>query len=586
MQSGNNAGSTELKQRLEEQLKQQRAAFQQQQREGGRTLLKIASLPSGVSKPVASLVTPIKAQALSSLNSPTKKLMRTKDGRLISVQTLGSIQPASSVGNSTIFPMVGSLPKVQIASQPGNKVIRLQTVPANPRMILPRAPRPVLQQAPPPPATIRLPNQNIQILRMPDGQIQVKGLLDGQQMIQRPDGKFQLINTSAVTLASPANAPNKAVGTAIGIGGVQVTQQKTIKPLLPQQQQILKVNGQQVLLRKDGMNTQIVSVGTGEALKAAGVIVNSPQLQTSNVISVNPPQGKTVITSQGIAKTVVQQPLQQQQGLGAASPVVSSNTAPKTEGSSLTLRVQVRMTEQGPKTIIQGLQPSVGLTKDHIRAIQQQVRSMLAQYNLKVNQLSPIMTLTLHIGNQAQQVPQQHPQTIQVSAAQTVNQSIDGNILMQPAAQQQQLIKVQGSPSESSLQSPGIKLPTVIAIKNHASGMAGPATYIRTSSGALIPAVNSSSPQSAVGAPGQKAASPNAKTATSGGCQFVLTNDYIQQTIQSALNCNDLSPDVEEKLVQLRKYNTEQGSTVPTLPSPGLPTVCKRSREQVRLGQQ
>ena len=53
-------------------------------------------------------------------------------------------------------------------------------------------------------------------------------------------------------------------------------------------------------------------------------------------------------------------------------------------GSSLTLSVQVHMTEQGPKTIIQGLQPGVGLTKDHIMAIQQQVRNRLQQCNLQV----------------------------------------------------------------------------------------------------------------------------------------------------------------------------------------------------------
>ncbi|CAL4091106.1 unnamed protein product, partial [Meganyctiphanes norvegica] len=90
-----------------------------------------------------------------------KKIMTTRDGRIISVQTT-SAQPISqqqsttgpdgstiSLGSSTIFPVgsggadggaAGGAPKVQVTAA-GNKVIRLQTLSggsSTQRMILPR----------------------------------------------------------------------------------------------------------------------------------------------------------------------------------------------------------------------------------------------------------------------------------------------------------------------------------------------------------------------------------------------------------------------------------------------------------------
>ncbi|KAF2367356.1 Zinc finger PHD-finger, partial [Trinorchestia longiramus] len=528
------AGSSfELKQRMEEQLKQQRSVFQQQQRDavGGtaRTMLKISSITSSADASKPSLLTPIKAAptgntAVSSI-TPARKLVRTKDGRIISVQTLGSIQ--SGMASSNFTPVSTVLPKVHIAStqqqqQPGNKVIRLQTVAANPRMILPRAPRPptVVQTTTPAPspATVKLPNQNIQIIRLPDGQIQVKGLLDGQQMIQRADGKFQLINNKT-TLATTSVAPTPVV---------QVTQQPKPTVVLSNSHQLVKLNGQQVLLRKEG--AQVVSVGAGEALKTAagGIFVNQqkPTIINSSIGQLKvTPDGSFVSTAP--VSTVT-------------APVSTTNTVPKTDSSSLTLKVQVRMTHQGPKTIIQGLLPTVGLTKDHIRAIQQQVRTMLAQYNLKVDQLSPIMTLTLQMNNSS-------TTTTQATVAQPV--TVPNVVPQQPA-----VVKQVTSPTVRVSGPSPVKVPAVIALKNNTS------TFIRTASGSIIPAaaVSSASLDSKQSPSGAGAGMVGTTTSSNGGSQFVLTSDYIQETIQSALSRNDLSPDVEEKLMQLKKYNSEQ----------------------------
>lgn len=42
--------------------------------------------------------------------------------------------------------------------------------------------------------------QKVQILRGPDGKIEVRGLMPGQQLLQMPDGKLHVLNTSSQTV--------------------------------------------------------------------------------------------------------------------------------------------------------------------------------------------------------------------------------------------------------------------------------------------------------------------------------------------------------------------------------------------------
>ncbi|KAJ8928259.1 hypothetical protein NQ314_019210, partial [Rhamnusium bicolor] len=59
-------------------------------------------------------------------------------------------------------------------------------------------------------------------------------------------------------------------------------------------------------------------------------------------------------------------------------------------------------------------------------------------------------------------------------------------------------------------------------------------------------------------------------TATSGDAkkQFVITPDYIQQTIKTALKQENLNPEIEEKLLQLQRYQEKQMKQEPELPAP------------------
>ncbi|XP_023312628.1 nucleosome-remodeling factor subunit NURF301-like, partial [Anoplophora glabripennis] len=64
---------------------------------------------------------------------------------------------------------------------------------------------------------------------------------------------------------------------------------------------------------------------------------------------------------------------------------------------------------------------------------------------------------------------------------------------------------------------------------------------------------------------------PQTQVATATGeanKQFVVTPDYIQQTIKSALKQENLNPEIEEKLLQLQRYQEKQMKQEPELPTP------------------
>ncbi|KAK7079315.1 hypothetical protein SK128_021119 [Halocaridina rubra] len=656
----------EIRARLEEQLKIQRANFNQKKAlestppaKSGIVKLSVCSIGGTVGTPtVTKLAIPSKPNATTKVvqtggsailaiggqlpSIAGKKIVATRDGRIITVQTsnpssnnvtgTSQAQTANSaekssinLGSSTIFPL-GSSAKVQVTSQ-GNKVIRLQamTSSSGQRIIHPRSPTTTVVQtrSPRPAAPSTLPTavatntttnasttpsattptrtvgQQIQIVRLPDGQLTVRGLQEGQQLVQRPDGKFQLINRSQIATTSSVQSSS----TSNTSPAVQVTQQTKIAPPVTSSNiagtagstespskvstagtspssnthvpnatssHVVKVNGMQVLLKQVPDNKQVVTVGASEAA-ATATAVSANSIRPTAVIqgAQTSPRIKTMLAPDGtMVKTVLSTAAATSNlspstttaasnavattttSTGEAQAAPASQTPALSSGSSLTLKVQVRMTEQGPKTIIQGLQPGVGLTKDHIMAIQQQVRNMLAQYNLQVNQLSPLMTLTLHVPNKPQvqpstataEKPQEGTEEQKKATTQSVPQQAQGNTT---AAAFKSLL----SPQSQVTTHPqtAVQSPAVIAVKN-----ASAESNTKLSTGS-VPETGESGVTTARASEDGVATTP-----ASSQKKFVITQEYINQTIKSALSKEDLAPDIEEKLIQLQKYNSEQ----------------------------
>ena len=420
----------DFKTRIEEQLKLQRANFNQKknlEQQNKSSIIKVAigsaltnqAAPSKIILGSSSNIVTVGSKLPSSGLLANKKVMTTKDGKIITLQTSGNPQRFTIGKNSTVFP-VSSLPKVQVTSQ-GNKVIKLQSVSpgsGSQRSILPRSSATTTGTVLSTPATATIikplnavtttsaptanagnvrPPQPIQFVRLADGQIQMKTISPStaQQLIQRSDGKFQVM-----TSKSPAgNTPMGGTGPQIittNQAPIQITQQqlKNITGLSGikgiSSGQVVKINGQQLLLRTNpDLNKTLQQQGTptsGTATATTAIVVKEPKIisaQDSNLKAVKTPEGyaiKSIITSPpGNSPLIASNDNVPKEKPQVVSPSLSPTKQTVTSPTSLVLRVQVRMTEQGPKTIIQGLPPGSGLSKDHILAIQQQVRSMLAK---------------------------------------------------------------------------------------------------------------------------------------------------------------------------------------------------------------
>ena len=90
----------------------------------------------------------------------------------------------------------------------------------------------------------------------------------------------------------------------------------------------------------------------------------------------------------------------------------------------LTVNVMVRMTDKGPKTVVKSVHPNIGLTKDNIRDIQEQIKSVSPQFQVGEDHHSSLITLTLnnHITRLQQQESEQTSNIITCNAE---NFSID-----------------------------------------------------------------------------------------------------------------------------------------------------------------
>ncbi|KAB7494155.1 Nucleosome-remodeling factor subunit [Armadillidium nasatum] len=534
----------EFKARMEEQLKIQRANFNQKKSienqsnaSSNKGIVKVAIGSAVTGNGSGSKLTftnsgrLIQTPSIVTMGSKLpsvlagKKIVTTKGGKIITVQTsgggltLGSQQSDNSklsVNKSSIFP-VSSLPKVQVTPQ-GNKVIKLQNMnTCGQRTILPRVVssqnnsqtsiirpfttststsqnfQPIATSTPVSGVRPVVASQQIQIFRMPDGQFQVKGLQEGQQLLQRGDGKLQVVNTKIAGSPVTSNVSSNSIQVTQQTKPLSVTGKDTqVRGIAPLSgNQILRINGQQVILRTSSTapNGKSVTSISAKDTSLAGGNVSIPKFKPLE--EQNPkvsPIGQNQINSNSLLKTqsanssplLKNQPAtnvsEEKSKMSLSSTPPSSPTkgaASTTPGvtNTMTLRVQVRMTEQGPKTIIQGLQPD----------------------NLQVNQLSPLMTLTLQSTNKSQQQSSKAGNTVQQTS---LPSPTPVNSLLKSAIS-----------SETSTIPEKEKAVDILGVKD-------------------------------------------------------LTSDLKEnsQTIQTALNKNDLTPDVEEKLLQLQKLTKTKKS--------------------------
>ncbi|CAH1971965.1 unnamed protein product [Acanthoscelides obtectus] len=317
----------EIKEKMEQQLRLQRAAHQQTKRalevknialKQGSVLemvggtAQLTTTPDGQMKIVKNVVLP--NQAVVSGKNTLTSLLTSNNAKLAGRRILMTKGPDGTTrvitGTANILPKtLANQQQSLIKSTSGSQVlqaVQMQQTAA----ISTTAPTPVTQQQvvkdPPSP-------QRVQIMRTPDGRITVKGLLPGQQLVQYPDGKLQVLTTAQLqqsglvqATAAPTATPTKAVPapaattptktivkqivqtaakptaqspaqTKQPIGQPQVVQQSAVKQQLQQQQVVIKQ--QQPALHKIGAGNVVVGAG-GQMLQQQVVIGGNQVLST------------------------------------------------------------------------------------------------------------------------------------------------------------------------------------------------------------------------------------------------------------------------------------------------------------------
>ena len=640
---------TEIKEKMEQQLRMQRAAHQQKRAlESGAT--QMVKMPSGqvvklvpasqaqgtdgTVKMVAKVAIPaspggpqqqVKTALTSLLNNGTgnQKVIGTR--RIFMTKNADGTRvmsgPTSILPKTTVVAGQQSLIKIQPTPGQAQTTVQIQGTAS-----------PVQVQTP------TSPQQRVQILKQPDGKIQVKGLMPGQQLIQMPDGKLHVVNTasqpSQQTLANRLTVVNSglvqkaptivraiqgnttqvtattgsapqttAAGTPVAAKtiqakaqpvllrqGTQVLQKQIIVQNTAAGQQILvsnanlaqqlasgkvtiaTINGQQVLVRTPNLpatsgapvpplapQTQLVQVQNVQPeqmeAKAEQSAQEQPAAQTEQVKEEAPPdpqvEGETVVDNSQDESAAAEQQAQEQQQLTAQQQPQPNITSPvKTEeekereierslmagqppGTVIKcITAQVINVGQGPRIVLQGVQ-GTEFTQQQLNLVQHQVKQQLLQAQAqggKAGVLGPTkIYLAVHppksATSAATSTPSQTPSPALAAAAQSPRKTLKALPEGQVAGRQ---VMVNGQPQNIQESERGLVSPT----------------------------------------PEQAAAGTTSD-------KFVVTPDYIQQTIRSALKQENLNPEIEEKLLQLQRFQEklvkQDPATTPVAPTPPPP---------------
>ncbi|CAH2074013.1 unnamed protein product, partial [Iphiclides podalirius] len=489
--------------------------------------------------------------------------------------------------------------------------------------------------------------QKVQIIRAPDGKLTVRGLLAGQQLIQLPDGKLhvvmagqqgvsgQLVATSSTAKTSEAESTTtenfekptivtkanmdevKPVTTSrivtqptqqtivqsrqLIMQPVQQSQQVVVQPsqqlvVQPTQQvvvqagarptiqprmqpmqtvlvqgqilqrtprpqaprvrpstqqivvnnpvlvqqiaagkiQLATVNGQQVLIRPTGNNQAQIVAHIGQSPTAATPNNPAPAVVTAVATAVatapqTAPRPALALAAPSAQHHLTEDQIMEKRLLAGQPPgtVIKTVTA------------QVMQTSSGPSIVLQGLH-GYSLSPQQLALVQHQVKQQLlkAQESTgKQGMLGPRkMYLAVH------PTPNATPAIATVTAPPTL-QPIQSLQPIQPLQTLQPL-----------------------SLPAHQEGIEEDQTKRQSLVNGEDIVAEAASHKEAIPSKPEDIHENNTKTdiinsgrdGVQAGNKFVLTPDYIQQTIKSALKQENLNPEIEEKLLQLQRYQEKQ----------------------------
>ncbi|XP_059483006.1 nucleosome-remodeling factor subunit NURF301 isoform X2 [Neocloeon triangulifer] len=359
------------------------------------------------------------------------------------------------------------------------------------------------------------------------------------------------------------------------------------------------INGQQVLIRGPN-NTLMTLAGTpaqgnmivktvsatpgGQKIVQKPIIVQKPALAPTTVVAASSPSVPSNITTPTASTTTT--PTTQTPVVIAAQPATpqtpstpSKETTPKPQPTPQTTVVvaapssttpaaqpgaplpkllgnptaQVIQTPNGPSIILQGLRGN--FTEQQLASLKEQVKQHVLKQ--QANKLSGNqMVISMPPANPVQQVVATS-QPVAVSATPVTPQTIVKTVM----APVQAVTPLVAKPAEQ----PKVVVQTVQPVKPEVKVVVKAEQQPPMQQVARQVLVN-----------GQSSAQPEAPKSPPGKNdkgQFVVTPDYIQQTIKSALKQDNLPPEIEEKLLQMQRYQERQmkGPVVQQTPPPATP---------------
>ncbi|XP_033322004.1 nucleosome-remodeling factor subunit NURF301 E(bx) isoform X1 [Megalopta genalis] len=677
--SNRNAGSTtglgdqlvsgkatpeEIKEKMEQQLRMQRAAHQQK-----RALETLKSPANSATSTQLVKVTTNSAhdgtvKLVSKVAIPANPNSGTKS-QLTSLLTTPT-QNKTFIGTRRIYMTKSADGTTKVVSGPTSILPKTQLQTGNQQSLIKVSGQAV--------APVQQIQQKVQILRGPDGKLQVRGLMPGQQLVQMPDGKLHVLNTGqAITTAPAQTAANssttptksatttsatKAATTANATAGktsptkaaANATQQvQASQQPQAQSQQAAQRPATTVAIATPTTATKnaIVVANTGQLVQGAQVLSTSGQVISGNQIVVTNANlaqqlatGKAQLTTIGGHQVVIRStptgnqivhlnsanssiivkntitPNKQQvpalqtaqtttatttgtQSTETTNSTVSSNattnasvtnttasnqtsTAPapgSVEASLLAgqppgtvikcVTAQVIQTTQGPRIVLQGLQ-GADFTPQQLAMVQQQVKQQLLKAQATTGKQGVLGPTKIYLAVQPAPNSQQALQSSQSST--TVNTPAT------PAGKTQTAQQPVVSPTAATESQTGTEsIPELPATTEK------PKVVVQQVGQPNVPSEEES--QKTNVANGQQPLQTLKEGSDSSGNKFILTPDYIQQTIKNALKQENLNPEIEEKLLQLQRYQekqmkgsvensvaTNQTHTTPTVTTPRVPS--------------
>ncbi|XP_015431575.1 PREDICTED: nucleosome-remodeling factor subunit NURF301 [Dufourea novaeangliae] len=663
----------EIKEKMEQQLRMQRAAHQQKRAletlkspansASPTQLVKVTtnSAHDGTVKLVSKVAIPAnpnsgtKSQLTSLLTTPTQKTF---------IGTRRIYMTKSADGTTKVVSGPTSiLPKTQL--QTGNQQSLIK----------------VSNQA----APVQQIQQKVQILRGPDGKLQVRGLMPGQQLVQMPDGKLHVLNTGQAITTTPAQpaanssttqtktasttsankvttanttatkaSPTKASTNATQ--QVQTTQQAQVQSQQTVQQTVQRpATTMAIATPTQATKNAIVVANTGQIVQGAQVISSGGQVISGNQIVVtnanlaqqlatgkaqlttigghqvvirSTPTGNqivhlnsansSIIVKNAVTPTKQQVPvLQTAQTTVATTGAQASETTNATVGSNTTtnttaittttsnttptapapgsveasllagqppgtvikcVTAQVIQTTQGPRIVLQGLQ-GADFTSQQLAMVQQQVKQQLLKAQATTGKQGVLGPTKIYLAVQPAPNSQQAIQSSQSSATANTPATTPAS---KPQAAQQSVV----SPSAATEPQTGTESIPELPATTTTTSPEKPKVVVQQVGQPSVPSEEESQKTSV--ANGQQPLQTLKEGNDSSGNKFILTPDYIQQTIKNALKQENLNPEIEEKLLQLQRYQEKQmkgsvensvaTSQIHTTPPVTTPRVPSRKR--------